>query len=95
MLRSLVGSEMCIRDSLHESRSHWALHPSHPRWGDWHWQRLRFPARFPLPLLFLMRDVRLHSGIRKILWRSPHWTIVRRLRPVSYTHLTLPTKRIV
>eukprot|EP00975_Prorocentrum_lima_P036346 7645986-Prorocentrum_lima.AAC.1 len=58
MTSSLVGSEMCIRDSTWGSPPAGSVYP--------HWRSHPLACR--------------HRGV-----------LLQRLRPVSYTHLTLPT----
>eukprot|EP00658_Telonema_sp_P-2_P077627 TRINITY_DN7064_c0_g1_i3.p1 TRINITY_DN7064_c0_g1~~TRINITY_DN7064_c0_g1_i3.p1 ORF type:complete len:134 (+),score=22.24 TRINITY_DN7064_c0_g1_i3:101-502(+) len=115
MLRSLVGSEMCIRDRYQrrvrgsdfgeKCRGH---HPN----------ELTVCPRWPVSLARRQRQARGGAGVP---WQAPlerrpacrvqiseisQWqpapplraacvTVTERSTPVSYTHLTLPTKRIV
>eukprot|EP00658_Telonema_sp_P-2_P073815 TRINITY_DN62937_c0_g1_i1.p2 TRINITY_DN62937_c0_g1~~TRINITY_DN62937_c0_g1_i1.p2 ORF type:complete len:101 (+),score=30.28 TRINITY_DN62937_c0_g1_i1:119-421(+) len=94
MLRSLVGSEMCIRDRYkasqimpsmeHVSEQQEMSNGSRPEWAE--------------PLFRMKDTVEVCTGEHDDP-SSWHPAVVVQCTPgtmpVSYTHLTLPTKRIV
>eukprot|EP00658_Telonema_sp_P-2_P063628 TRINITY_DN52384_c0_g1_i1.p1 TRINITY_DN52384_c0_g1~~TRINITY_DN52384_c0_g1_i1.p1 ORF type:complete len:113 (-),score=24.26 TRINITY_DN52384_c0_g1_i1:112-450(-) len=100
MLRSLVGSEMCIRDSPpNASFSFPILYWAAAEKLSYVWSSLFL-------CMAAANTSQYASWCRCCsLWRALHCSLIRRSilscsfllcsNPVSYTHLTLPTKRIV
>eukprot|EP00658_Telonema_sp_P-2_P037018 TRINITY_DN26667_c0_g1_i1.p1 TRINITY_DN26667_c0_g1~~TRINITY_DN26667_c0_g1_i1.p1 ORF type:complete len:100 (+),score=28.72 TRINITY_DN26667_c0_g1_i1:64-363(+) len=99
MLRSLVGSEMCIRDSL--SIPDWAT----PSSRDAGWSN---PREFNLSQHQLSPDLAEPNRVREQIransvapYQGGFLVVFEQVftgfvtLAVSYTHLTLPTKRIV
>eukprot|EP00658_Telonema_sp_P-2_P038114 TRINITY_DN2738_c0_g1_i4.p1 TRINITY_DN2738_c0_g1~~TRINITY_DN2738_c0_g1_i4.p1 ORF type:complete len:129 (-),score=28.02 TRINITY_DN2738_c0_g1_i4:153-539(-) len=114
MLRSLVGSEMCIRDSPknscrvskdHQSVPHrWVLQDSRPHPRNYSSAGMQFDrCQARRPLAILLRFVRglggrCQNAVERQAEAGPcggEASGSRKQIPVSYTHLTLPTKRIV
>eukprot|EP00658_Telonema_sp_P-2_P021047 TRINITY_DN18353_c0_g1_i1.p1 TRINITY_DN18353_c0_g1~~TRINITY_DN18353_c0_g1_i1.p1 ORF type:complete len:135 (-),score=39.26 TRINITY_DN18353_c0_g1_i1:71-475(-) len=102
MLRSLVGSEMCIRDrvstqSTGKQQSDGDLDRLNLSCPDHSWsmtpiedQTHPIAPRRRLPNIRYKMSARLEEA-KEVLEKE----YLHRLKPVSYTHLTLPTKRIV
>eukprot|EP00658_Telonema_sp_P-2_P017636 TRINITY_DN16873_c0_g1_i1.p1 TRINITY_DN16873_c0_g1~~TRINITY_DN16873_c0_g1_i1.p1 ORF type:complete len:104 (+),score=23.28 TRINITY_DN16873_c0_g1_i1:103-414(+) len=103
MLRSLVGSEMCIRDRVVEKLPTWdvlRLHGGRVMEGTLKGiQGVAFDRQQVRRLLFKHGRSALLQSLWVVLGATP--TVGVELQhegysgPVSYTHLTLPTKRIV
>eukprot|EP00658_Telonema_sp_P-2_P041421 TRINITY_DN29620_c0_g1_i1.p1 TRINITY_DN29620_c0_g1~~TRINITY_DN29620_c0_g1_i1.p1 ORF type:complete len:124 (-),score=23.08 TRINITY_DN29620_c0_g1_i1:105-437(-) len=110
MLRSLVGSEMCIRDSPNPTdgaslRSHeYKLEREvDERFGN-SVARIFVPSHLPLQVTSLIDLVATYvmiggpsvaAEIQARERNNPLFAFMMPPPPVSYTHLTLPTKRIV
>eukprot|EP00658_Telonema_sp_P-2_P046741 TRINITY_DN35021_c0_g1_i1.p1 TRINITY_DN35021_c0_g1~~TRINITY_DN35021_c0_g1_i1.p1 ORF type:complete len:117 (+),score=36.95 TRINITY_DN35021_c0_g1_i1:64-414(+) len=104
MLRSLVGSEMCIRDRFTNALANeeysvaWDVLLCSSSRGK---EVGRKPAMEP----FIADPAVTLSRLQLVVGRDPararqeigryYLQVVERMRAVSYTHLTLPTKRIV
>eukprot|EP00658_Telonema_sp_P-2_P053356 TRINITY_DN41857_c0_g1_i1.p2 TRINITY_DN41857_c0_g1~~TRINITY_DN41857_c0_g1_i1.p2 ORF type:complete len:104 (-),score=40.70 TRINITY_DN41857_c0_g1_i1:131-442(-) len=103
MLRSLVGSEMCIRDSPHiaeEAVNEEVEEPTHNNIDEEAEEREHVPDEEVEELVPpQVRDEEMeeasvqHDGNALLLFSDADRDVS--LLPVSYTHLTLPTKRIV
>eukprot|EP00658_Telonema_sp_P-2_P030793 TRINITY_DN23189_c0_g2_i1.p1 TRINITY_DN23189_c0_g2~~TRINITY_DN23189_c0_g2_i1.p1 ORF type:complete len:127 (-),score=28.82 TRINITY_DN23189_c0_g2_i1:114-494(-) len=99
MLRSLVGSEMCIRDSEYPICLNIRPTESAAVLGDAPFRRFfeynrKATWRTPMHLPDVSR-VDVSSSSLSSSSTSIVGTMTQRLAAVSYTHLTLPTKRIV
>eukprot|EP00658_Telonema_sp_P-2_P063728 TRINITY_DN52503_c0_g1_i1.p1 TRINITY_DN52503_c0_g1~~TRINITY_DN52503_c0_g1_i1.p1 ORF type:complete len:118 (-),score=28.73 TRINITY_DN52503_c0_g1_i1:28-381(-) len=103
MLRSLVGSEMCIRDRTHEVSANGfvriAMASSSPYWFGAVSPEPSSRPSTPIPVKEMLGRAR--SATKRISMTEVKRRVSQyeeqheQLAPVSYTHLTLPTKRIV